>query len=182
MVESNLAEVAHASLTACGEKNLSLVDTAIADITDSVRLQAKWENRMSGEKATGRGPSGLDLIDRNEKRQMNRANTFITEQAKLSSIIEPEEPCKLEQILDSRRTHRRDKVTRISNKEVQQESMEYSAIGDNTDSPDHNEEAYIHKKQLPKDKEITTSVNQKYHFQKNFKAKNLCVVTRQICI
>ena len=41
---SSLAEAAHASMKAAGEKNLSLSDAAYADITDSVRLEAKFVN------------------------------------------------------------------------------------------------------------------------------------------
>ena len=63
---SSLAEVAHASMTAGGDKGLYLVDAAMADITDSIRLQAKWENREAGESARGSGPTGLNLLDRNE--------------------------------------------------------------------------------------------------------------------
>ena len=39
---SSLSEVAHASMTSRGDKGLSLVDAAVANITDSIRLQAKW--------------------------------------------------------------------------------------------------------------------------------------------
>ena len=46
---ASLAEAAKASMKASNEKNISLVDSIYADISDSARLDAKWKNRLLGE-------------------------------------------------------------------------------------------------------------------------------------
>ena len=46
---ASLAEAAQASMKASNEKNISLVDSIYADISDSARLDAKWKNRLLGE-------------------------------------------------------------------------------------------------------------------------------------
>ena len=78
---SSLAEAAQASMKAGGEKNLSLVDAVYSDISDSARLEAKWLNRIEGERCAGAGPTPLQLESRNERRQVGRANRFVTELA-----------------------------------------------------------------------------------------------------
>ena len=84
---SSLAEAAQASMKAGGEKNVSLVDAAYYDIGESARFEAKWQNRMNGESSVGRGPSSLTLADRNERRQVGRANQFVAETDDVSAEL-----------------------------------------------------------------------------------------------
>ena len=72
-----LAEAAQASMKASNEKNVSLVDSIYADISDSARLDAKWKNMLLGEQCCGRGPSSLELEDRYELRQIDHANRYV---------------------------------------------------------------------------------------------------------
>ena len=74
---ASLAEAAQASMKASNEKNISLVDSIYADISDSARLDAKWKNRLLGEHCRGRGPSSLELEDRYELRQIDHANRYV---------------------------------------------------------------------------------------------------------
>ena len=76
---SSLAEASQASMTAGGEKNISLSDSACSHITECIRLEATWLNRQAGERVVGTGPSALELEQRNERRQMARTNRFLTE-------------------------------------------------------------------------------------------------------
>ena len=65
-------------MKAAGRKNLSLVDTAYVDIESSSIFEGKWQRREEGEKSFGSGPSGIDLFEREEIRQMARANQYVT--------------------------------------------------------------------------------------------------------
>ena len=60
---ASLAEAAQASMKASNEKNISLVDSIYADISDSDRLDAKFKNRLLGVHCCGSGPSSLELED-----------------------------------------------------------------------------------------------------------------------
>ena len=55
------------------KKNISLVDVAYADSTDSESLDAKWINRIQEEESPGSDPSQAELDERCEARQINRA-------------------------------------------------------------------------------------------------------------
>ena len=68
-------------MKASNEKDISLVDSIYADISDSARLDAKWKNRLLGEHCRGRGPSSLELEDRYELRQRDRANRYVVEKS-----------------------------------------------------------------------------------------------------
>ena len=72
ILRSSLAESSQSSMTAAGEKGLSLADALIADLTDSAKLDSKWEKRILGEKKLGTGPPGSMLIEREEDRQIQR--------------------------------------------------------------------------------------------------------------
>ena len=117
-------------MVAAREKGLSFVDSVCADISDSLRLSAKWENRKEGESLQGSGPSGLDLLERDEERQIQRAKAFIRESAEVSSKSgssslsappsakrcltgDESDVCTLN-VLDSARSHRPDKQIRVS--------------------------------------------------------------------
>ena len=76
---ASLAKAAQASMKASNEKNILLVDSIYANISDSARLDAKWKNRLLGEHCRGRGPSSLELEDRYELRQIDCANTYVVE-------------------------------------------------------------------------------------------------------
>ena len=78
---ASLAEIARASMKASNEKNISLVDSIYADISDSARLDAKWKNSLVGEHCRGREPSSLELEDRYELRQIDRANRYVVEKS-----------------------------------------------------------------------------------------------------
>ena len=68
-------------MKASNEKDISLVDSIYADISDSARLDAKWKNSLLGEHCRGRGPSSLELEDRYELRQIDRANRYAVEKS-----------------------------------------------------------------------------------------------------
>ena len=68
-------------MKASNEKDISLVDSIYADISDSARLDAKWKNRLLGEHCHGRGPSSLELEDRYELRQIDRPNRYVVEKS-----------------------------------------------------------------------------------------------------
>ena len=87
ITRSNLAEAAQAFMAA-DEINVSLVDVVCYDITDSARLQVKWENRINGERYTWRGPSPLELSERSSRRQIGRAHHFIDEQEEIFATTE----------------------------------------------------------------------------------------------
>ena len=55
------------------------MDATYADTTDSARLDAKWINRIEGEESRGSGPSQVELDERYEARQINRAKRYIKE-------------------------------------------------------------------------------------------------------
>ena len=61
---SSLAEAAQASMKADSGKNLSLVDAVINSTVDSLRHEANICNRQAGERAQGRGPTGVELWER----------------------------------------------------------------------------------------------------------------------
>ena len=75
------AEAAQASMKASNEKSISLVNSIFADISDSARLDAKWKNRLLGEHCRGRWQSSLELEDRYELRQIDRANRYVVEKS-----------------------------------------------------------------------------------------------------
>ena len=75
------AEAAQASTKASNEKNISLVDSIYADISDSDRLDAKFKNRLLGVHCCGSGPSSLELEDWYELRQIGRANRYVVEKS-----------------------------------------------------------------------------------------------------
>ena len=108
---SSLAESAHASMKAAGDKNLSLVDAAFADITDSVRLEARFQNQQSGEIARGAGPSGDDLLTREEIRQIARTESYSSDQFGDVGMY------------DESRSHRPDKVAKASLPKVKQKRL-----------------------------------------------------------
>ena len=72
-------------------KNLSLVDAVINSTVDSLRHEANICNRQAGERAQGRGPTGVELEGREKMRQVRRAMNF-TEGCKvnLSDISDSE--------------------------------------------------------------------------------------------
>ena len=110
--KSSLAEASQASMTAAGEKGLSLADALIADLTDSAKFDAKWEKHLCGERNLGTGPSGSTLIDREEERQFQRVN----DAAEMYKDMEEEEEevgyseDAVDLMLDVSRCHRPDKV------------------------------------------------------------------------
>ena len=87
ITRSNLAEAAQAFMAA-DEINVSLVDVVCYDITDSARLQVKWENQINGERYTWCGPSPLELSERSSRRQIGRAHHFIDEQEEIFATTE----------------------------------------------------------------------------------------------
>ena len=88
ITRSSLAEAARTSMKAADEINVSLVDAVYCGITDSARLQAKWENQINGEKCTGRGPSPLELSERSSHRQIGQAHQFIDEEEEIFATTE----------------------------------------------------------------------------------------------
>ena len=76
---ASLAEAAQASTKASNEKNISLVDSIYVDITDSARLEQN--GKMLGEHYCGRGPSSLELENRYELKQIDRANRYVVQKS-----------------------------------------------------------------------------------------------------
>ena len=74
--QSSLAEAAQASMKADSGKNLSLVDAVINSTADSLRHEANICNRQAGQRAQGRGPTGVELGKREEMPQVRRAMNF----------------------------------------------------------------------------------------------------------
>ena len=62
---NSMAEAAHAKMKAGGRKNLSLVDAAYEDTQASACFEARWQKRKDGERSTGRGPTGKNLLCNN---------------------------------------------------------------------------------------------------------------------
>ena len=111
------SSLAHASMKASGEKNLSLVDAVFADVADSARLEAKWTNREAGERSQGSGPDGEAMNIRNEIRQINRAHTYVNasqnqgeESSQESSESNDDE---LPSLFDVNQSHRPDKKIKL---------------------------------------------------------------------
>ena len=75
-------------MKAADEINVSLVDAVYYGITDSVRLQVKWEIRISAERCTGRDPSNLELSERSSRRQTGRAHRFFDEEEEIFATTE----------------------------------------------------------------------------------------------
>ena len=153
---SSLAEVAHASMVAAREKGLSLVDSVYADISDSLRLSAKWENRQDGESSQGSGPSGLDLLERDEERQIQRAKAFIRESAEVSSKSgfsslsapptakrcrtgDESDVCTLN-VLDPARSHRPDKQIRVNESYATQVMVDFDTHADSSSDSEESQE------------------------------------------
>ena len=101
---SSLAEAAQASMKATGGKNLSLIDAVYASVTDSVRLEAKIQNRENGEVVRGTGPSESEVQKRSERRQILRAEQMVESRA-----ISGEDLLFNDTIFDVTRSHRPDK-------------------------------------------------------------------------
>ena len=79
-------------------------------MTDSARVEAKWQNRENGERCTGTGPSGVDLAIRNEIRQMDRAEIYAHTFYECSSSSDDESN---NAVFDPKRSHRPDKPAKL---------------------------------------------------------------------
>ena len=90
--QSSLAKSAQASMKAARENNISLVDAVYTDVSDSARLDAKWLNRLKGERCRGSGPSCLELEDRSELRKIDRTNRFVEENSIFDDIETEKSP------------------------------------------------------------------------------------------
>lgn len=95
-------------MTAALENDLSLAEAVVSDVTDSARLEATWAARLNGERHLGSGPSGADLLEREEERQDTLMATFIQN---VESLDEVENDVDVRPILDRKRSHRPDKTT-----------------------------------------------------------------------
>ena len=73
---SSLAEAAKASTKADSGKNLSLVNGTINFTVNYLRHEANICNRKTGEGTQGRGPTGVELGEREKMRQVRRAMSF----------------------------------------------------------------------------------------------------------
>ena len=110
ILRSSLADAAKASMKADSGKNLSLVGVIINFTVDSLRNEANICNRQAGERTQGRGPTGVELEERETMRQVRRAMNFteccevnlseISDSENISSIFDqtqsyrPDEPVK----------------------------------------------------------------------------------------
>eukprot|EP00112_Aurelia_sp_Birch-Aquarium-sp1_P014945 Seg3264.2 transcript_id=Seg3264.2/GoldUCD/mRNA.D3Y31 product="hypothetical protein" protein_id=Seg3264.2/GoldUCD/D3Y31 len=111
---SSLAEPAQAAMKVGCQKNISLVDSAFADIVDAARLEGKWQNRISGERSQGSRPSAIDLNKREECRLMQRSAQFLDEMSKIDFSFSPADgdSLDLDLLFDPVRSHRPDKPTK----------------------------------------------------------------------
>ena len=66
-------------MKAANKTSASLVNPVYYDITNSARLEVKWENRKKGEISTGRGPTPDELLERSSKRQRGQVTRFFEE-------------------------------------------------------------------------------------------------------
>ena len=87
---SSLAEVAQVSMKATNETSASLADASYYDITDSARLEAKWENRKNGEINTGREPMPVELLEQSSRWQIRQAKCIIEENQTTSESSNPD--------------------------------------------------------------------------------------------
>ena len=69
------------------KKNISLVDVAYADSTDSESLDAKWINRIQEEESPGSDPSQAELDERCDARQINRAKRYLEKPSSLNDDL-----------------------------------------------------------------------------------------------
>ena len=95
--KSSLAEASQASMTSAMEKDLSLAEAVVSDVTDSARLEATWIARLNGERHLESGPSGAALLEREEERQDHLMATFIKN---VESLDEVESDADVTPILD----------------------------------------------------------------------------------
>ena len=111
-------------MKAAGERNLSLVDAVHGDITASARLEARWRNRIQGEKSFGSGPSGYELSTRNEIRQVGSAMRYSQnidlfsggeELDEEGDRIEEESDIEDNGMYDAKKSHRPDKKAKTPN-------------------------------------------------------------------
>ena len=104
---SSLTEAVQASMKANFGKNLSLIDAVINSTVDSLRHEANIYNRQAGERTQGRGPTGVELAEREKMRQVRRAINF-TEgcEVNLSDISYREN---MSSVFDETRSHEPDK-------------------------------------------------------------------------
>lgn len=63
--------------------NANLIDAAYCVIVESPRFEGKWQSRMNEEESFRCGPSPLIFNERNELRQIARANHFLRETNKM---------------------------------------------------------------------------------------------------
>ena len=73
-------------MTSAMEKDLSLAEAVVSDVTDSARLEATWIARLNGERHLGSGPSGAALLEREEERQDHLMATFIKNVESLDEV------------------------------------------------------------------------------------------------
>ena len=74
-------------MKAASEKNISLMDTTYADITDSARLDVKWINQIEAEESQRSGLSQAELDERYEARQINRSKRYIEENSSFNDDL-----------------------------------------------------------------------------------------------
>ena len=106
---SSLAEAAHAKMKSGGRRNMSLVDAAYVDLEASACFEAAWRKRRDGGKSNGKGPTGVELMEREEIRQVARATQFANENEagnSPSDVSLEDLECG---IYDERKSHRPDK-------------------------------------------------------------------------
>ena len=88
-------------------KNLSLVGVIINFTVDSLRNEANICNRQAGERTQGRGPTGVELGEREKMQQVRRAMIFTEScEVNLSDISDSEN---ISSIFDQTQSHRPDK-------------------------------------------------------------------------
>ena len=68
ITNASFAETAQASMKASNEKNISLVDSIYADISDSTTVNAKSKNTLLEEHCRGRGSLSIGLEYQHELR------------------------------------------------------------------------------------------------------------------
>ena len=102
-------------MTAANEKHQSLAEAAVSDFTDSAKLDAAWQKHLNGERNLGSGSTGIDLITREETRQEQIMQTFVSNVDEniantMGQIDEDDDIDTVNAILDRKRSHLPDKV------------------------------------------------------------------------
>lgn len=76
---TNLSEPVNSSFQRRGNANISLIDAALEDVTDSVLLEKAWLRLSQGDKVYGSGPTQTQLRQGEKSNHVSRAEQMVEE-------------------------------------------------------------------------------------------------------